>query len=981
MRSAFWQRFSIVVLSLASYAHAAAADPTSKDGAPVTLCLSAAEPDFKVPHASGRLLVREIARQAMLISARDELGLATRDMTLRETMPSTTTDRVQAINVSTAESADKFVRLRLTRGSGDEMTVLYEKEIPLPLASDKTVDYLGLVVAAEQLSRSEIVDALRTAGFHGEPNRADPMVTVPASVRKQLAEMNFFSQFAALRELHQLQRTKGESPETLAALVRAYAHLGQLTKFHWNASHKAFHARSLLYAQRLVEMEKKSPWSLKHRAYAASLAGLHATALADLKAASEPAGTDPDASPAEAAKENRFTPWEPLIMALCHYDAQALRKEPAESDLRQFAAFCRFLVVENSNCESLTLTTGSKALEEAPECYCICDSMARYTGVISRHKTTVQGPLVLGQTIALRLRQMLDLPKCVVESLDDLAPEIGELRSDPAWAGGEKRASLVKGLANVGAAGDDTMEPSWELLARLVEDVTLVHVYRRLEFFHDGLGFPAASYRDQLLPAYAAVGDHPYLPLVKTAVLNPQRDVQQIVALCESAKPIDVELSLYPIQRRANYASAARDSIRTRLWDAMWRHTDMVAEDLEQMAYYSQDRGLARQLFAVSPHSPQAIALLVLYDHEFSPPKMKEWEQDHSEQPVVSKALAIRYTQLGQFADAERCLKRYVELSPDQWGYQYLADVYWRQKQPDKWRESLDESLNYEDFALSHAQTQVKLARYFMEKKDWDQALPYADAAAQSGAAWAMMCAAECYESMEQWDESEQLIRATAERYTNSALDWYFWCRRTGHGDLEAARMLAKQYAPQLSLSPSSYDWDHLGVYHVLTGNNELARKSFARSFESSGNPYAALHLGLLADAAGDTEARDKAIMGAVDRGPQYQSPSGVQKATVEFAKWLNNVCHLPADATLNMEALDDILKTTDAGEQANLEYFAARYFQNHGHQDLARQFLEKCVATKTTKWNCTLASVLLRDLPASQPPAVAAPAEPTSEN
>jgi hypothetical protein len=971
----------MVALSWAFCAHAAAADPASNEDTPVTICLTAAEPDFKVPQSAGRLLVREIARQAVLIAARDQLGLATRDMTLRETMPSTDTDRVQTINISTAESADKFVRMRLTRGSGEGLTVLYEKEIPLPLASDKTVDYLALVVAAEELSRSEIADALRKADFRGEAHRADPTVTVPASVYEQLAEMNFFSQFAALRELHELQREKGESPETLAALARAYAHLGQLTKFHWNASHKAFHARSLLYAQRLVETEKKSPWSLKHRAYAAGLAGLHATALSDLKAATDPANSGADAPPAEAGKKDRSTAWEPLLVALCHYDAQALRKEPAEVDLRQFAALCRFLVVENSNCESLTLTAGSKALDEIPECYCICDSMARYTGVISRHKTTVQGPLVLGQTIAARLRQMPNLPLSVNKSLDNLAPDFGGLQSEPAWAGGAKRATLVKRLATAGAAGDDTREPSWELLARLVEDVTLVHVYRRLEFFHDGLGLPSASYRDQLVPAYAAVGDHPYLPLVKTAVLNPQRDVEQIVALCESAKPVDVELTLYPTQRRANYASAARDSIRTRLWSAMWRHTDMVAEDLEQMAYYSQNRGMARELFAVSPHSPQAVALLVLYDHEFSPPKMKDWEQDYSNQPVVSKALSIRYAQLGQFADAERCLKRYVELSPDQWGYQYLADNYWRQKQPDKWKEALDESLNHEDFALSHAQTQVKLARYFMEKKDWDQALPYAHAAAQTGAAWAMMCAAECYESLQQWDESEQLIRATSERYTNSALDWYFWCRRTAHGDLEGARTLAKQYAPQLSLSPNPYDWDHLGVYHVLAGNNELARKSFARSFESSGNPYSALHLGLLADAAGDTEARDKALMGAVDRGPQYQSPSGVQKATIEFAKWLNNVCHLPADATLDVEALNDILKSTDAGEQANLEYFAARYFQDHAHQELARQFLEKCVATKTTKWNCTLANVLLRELSAGEPAAAAAPAVPTCEN
>ena len=84
------------------------------------------------------------------------------------------------------------------------------------------------------------------------------------------------------------------------------------------------------------------------------------------------------------------------------------------------------------------------------------------------------------------------------------------------------RASLVGSLASAGTIGRDTREPSWELVGRLLEDVTLVHVFRRLEFFHDGLGLPAESYRDQLPTAFAAVGGHPYLPLVKTAVLSPR---------------------------------------------------------------------------------------------------------------------------------------------------------------------------------------------------------------------------------------------------------------------------------------------------------------------------------------------------------------------------------------------------------------------------------------------------------------------------
>lgn len=58
----------------------------------------------------------------------------------------------------------------------------------------------------------------------------------------------------------------------------------------------------------------------------------------------------------------------------------------------------------------------------------------------------------------------------------------------------------------------------------------------------------------------------------------------------------------------------------------------------------------------------------------------------------------------------------------------------------------------------------VDIARHFMGRKEWDKARPYADAAAQTYAGWAMLCAAECYEGLEDWDKAEHgaLILAIA---------------------------------------------------------------------------------------------------------------------------------------------------------------------------------------------------------------------------
>ena len=100
----------------------------------------------------------------------------------------------------------------------------------------------------------------------------------------RLKSLGLAPQFAAVRALHAQIRSDGESPERLGALVRAYANLGSETEYQWTPSSKLFKARALLYAQRMLARDPRSPWPLWHRAYALALSGLHRDALADLDA-------------------------------------------------------------------------------------------------------------------------------------------------------------------------------------------------------------------------------------------------------------------------------------------------------------------------------------------------------------------------------------------------------------------------------------------------------------------------------------------------------------------------------------------------------------------------------------------------------------------------------------------------------------------------------------------------------------------------
>jgi hypothetical protein len=161
--------------------------------------------------------------------------------------------------------------------------VLWRKEIPLP--AGRWSEYPRLVEEVERIARTEWVQTLKENGVEPVKPASSSEARAPAAAAEQLAAMNYISQYAALRLLHDAQRQEGESPALTADLVCAYANLGILTDFHLNTAHKVARARSLLYAQRLVAMQPRSPWGLWHRAYAHALAGSHAAALDDLRQA------------------------------------------------------------------------------------------------------------------------------------------------------------------------------------------------------------------------------------------------------------------------------------------------------------------------------------------------------------------------------------------------------------------------------------------------------------------------------------------------------------------------------------------------------------------------------------------------------------------------------------------------------------------------------------------------------------------------
>src|SRR5262249_34076855 len=161
----------------------------------------------------------------------------------------------------------------------------------------------------------------------------------------------------AVRSLHAIIREQGESPELLGALVRAYANLGIQTEYHWNCAPKIFQARALLYSQRLVARDPKSPWGLWHRAYACTMAGLHGLALTDRAEAEKLAQANKDRPPPS---------WVSVIDAGCRFDLARLTKLANGTD-KNLALFLRFMAADDTESVSFTVAAADVALQASPD--------------------------------------------------------------------------------------------------------------------------------------------------------------------------------------------------------------------------------------------------------------------------------------------------------------------------------------------------------------------------------------------------------------------------------------------------------------------------------------------------------------------------------------------------------------------------------------------------------------------------------------
>ncbi len=684
------------------------------------------------------VFTHELCRQGLLLAAREDLSLLTRDQVLGECDEYDASTNPSALQLTTITTEDE-VRATLTRlNAVAGAPPLWEGKIAYQEQSEP-----ALLAQIETWARTDWPKSLRAAGYEGE-TRPRGKAPVPAKIEAQLARMDFLNQFAALRALHVRIQADGPSAQLEGALARGYANLGMLTEFHWNHAHKALKARALLYAERAATALEKRPGTLANRAYAWALCGFHQHALADLKAANHPPSL----------------PWTEVLEAYCRFDVVALSAfdDKPEAEL---AAVLRFFTFEHPTAMRYTLAYGGEVLQKNPFCFRVLDGMFSVRTLGNLRRIAELSPALLQAALRTQLPLCEDLPELIEHELqveeDELLDEV----------------ELIRQLRVVGAPESDSQEFTWRSLAQMIEETHFVHAWHQGMVMRFNLGVPMNDFIAAVEPRIANHPHREYVRLLEGNINEFWKKISSLEDLTTNDLPVHVQAKLF----------AQVQHLDRRFWSGLFNgqrlrqdlsYYDLVAEG--KISNTDEALAVAKRLEQVSPHSPAGPALHLFYASSMPAAEWTRYEEQLGWHPEILFILSNKH-----FIDDKKrevLTQRWAEVSQEYRAYRVLANIHREKGEMDKWKATLESFLKTPQTGLEHAQARVEIAEYFMKDQKWKEAEPYAVEAAESYAAWAMMSAIKCYEGQGDLRKAEVWVRRLADRYQPEAYE--AWLKKHG---------------------------------------------------------------------------------------------------------------------------------------------------------------------------------------------------------
>jgi len=900
------------------------------------------------------LIGRELIRQSFLMRARDDLGLDTWDEALGEQAAASIP--VLKLAISSRGTLSIVVRQTMPIGK-DLLTAEMDYPAPRPFSpvasihptlpcptvratfASRVPAYLTLIAALDTFERAGFAGVLPAADSVGPAQAACPSLPGLGDIDLELQRMDLFAQLGALRRLHQLLRSQGQTPPLLGRLARGYANASVLSLHLWNDGTKVYAARALLYAERCVSSTSASAWALRQRAYVRELVGFIDQGRQDLDRA--------DAEPVVASDE--ASPWVTSLRQYAAFDYNSLAAESSPSVLELshlLGVIAAFACEENE----VLLSNGYAALNQSPACFRLLDVLAQDDGVGNLQRICAYWPTAMQAALAQELAGLPGLPPAVGQVLSngtDLAHRrelVAALRQP------ESRPDGVPGLgAYAQAIEDDTLDQALWLT------YTQTHVL--------GEAADLGDFQD-------AVYDHPYRNLVLVSTIASGQDPERVRRMLLSVP----YRNFRPDMSRADVDLFNSDpTAADRIWEVGLARGD--PDFWDALGGLRMDNHRLREsisdMLAVATDCPLVATMRINRDPQISASDVASYRTRFGSYPGVRAALGHHLMDRKQWAQAEADFRVAIQSAPEQDTYEGLAQCRLNQGDEDGWLATLKQYLaTDEKSGLSHDWVLDEIANHYMATLDFETAWPYARDAAASGAGWAMQTDALCAEGRNDLVTAAGMWKDDANRYDDDADVWLKFIQRTGadQQDLDAAKALAMGQIANLSgnPSPSPDDLQSAAMRAMLVGDRTQARDLFQRSFAQSAVPFDGLFCALLSRADGDLVDTRSALARIQVAGRNFPYDDRPTTYLVDFSAVLAGSWASSPAAPLDVAALKKELQDcpTEVAQDINLAFFMATALDEDGRSDDARYFYRHAAqGLAVQKYTLVYSCMRLREL------------------
>ena len=865
-------------------------------------------------------LTRELVRQALLVTLTHEFGLPVRDRTLWESSPgSTNVIHLAALTRRGSDGKWKVKLHRIVPDPDEEFMFSIDSKLWLKDAMwEKTYQYtpaVGKIYSSgaqvmEAASRADFVDALEQLGVQKQKIERVQGTVADAQLaqwNEQLAEVNFIAQFNVLRQVHQAIKKYGQSPQLLGLLTRGYAQLGLLTSHSVNSSTDVFVARSMVYAHRMMALTGDNDLSLWHHACAFGLAGVQNAAIGSLEKiaqrASDEDGTKAeneaqDEDEAQDENENSEPEWAVLLKAYLDWDRDALFDLASDDPWsRDWAWRLYFLIVDDLRYEEDVHRAYALVRDEIPCAWGVYARVHRYGSLKAMRSSAFKSLEAWEYALPVSVQGIADLPSQTSAVLTDQSDAEDLLARDQPPGDAEKdedpfSLKLTRSL-RLESGEDWSPALSWSVLASMIEDEQFLQVYRCMQTLTNATQSDLTPYIDRFLPT---VKKHRFGPFVEaykhfydaddrkkyretiqkvTYIPDARRNMQSMLQTFRAAWRQKIKgaiiLSYYNYTGRSLMEHLFHSSplFRFTLSKGRRNKSEDVAAAKPQSAigtiFFSTNKNWGTKMSAalntLFPNSVIGPRVKAQFTRSASLAKLKDWEEVLAQDPAGLTALSQQYFNRNDTDNGIRLLESSISQRPSRNGSKSLADLHYQRKDYPAWEQVWLDYLKSSTSVMDRSVAAQTLITGYSDLGRWAKAEPFVETAAEVWSAGGLKVASVATEQLCDWDASERWIKALSSSYSSSAgWLWYFWCRRTGRGDLEGARELAAQHLRGDQKYSSRGPYTLQGAYDFIEGDFESALKAYENALDFFPSLSCTHMVGRIARELGDNDRAEEVV-------------------------------------------------------------------------------------------------------------------------